>query len=154
MSSQNQSFFDKLRSPFPQFLRWDGAMLFFRVAVSTSLIYIHGISKVADFDGLVAKIPDPLGIGTTMTAAAAVLGDFIAPLFVIFGLFTRFALIPMLGVTLVALFFVHASDPWTVKDVPLMYTLAYLLIFFMGPGKYSLDYRLTGGVPTPEVPAK
>ncbi len=119
-----------------------GALLFFRVLVSLSMINTHGLKKIRDFEGTIEHIPDPMGMGGEFSAYFAILANIVLPIFVILGLFTRLAVIPILSVTLLGFFVVHANDPWTVRDVPLMYSLAYLYLFIAGPGKYSLDNRI------------
>ncbi|MDJ0646487.1 MAG: DoxX family protein [Flavobacteriaceae bacterium] len=130
-----------LSNPFRSNLNQSISFLCFRVLVSLSMINTHGLKKLLDFDATVQHIPDPLGIGGEVSAAVAIIANIVAPLFVILGLGTRIAVLPILSVTLIGLFVVHVNDPWVVKDVPLMYSLAYLLIFFMGAGKYALDYK-------------
>lgn len=120
----------------------NSALLVFRVLVSLSMINTHGMKKLLNFQETVNHIPDPMGLGGEASAVIAIIANIVAPVFVIFGLATRLAVIPILGVTLAGFFIVHGNDPWAVRDVPLMYSLAYSLLFFIGAGKYSLDYKL------------
>ncbi len=99
------------------------------------------MKKLLNFEETIKHIPDPMGVGGEISAVLAIVANIVAPLFVILGLGTRLATIPILSVTLMGFFIVHGNDPWAVRDVPLMYSLAYLLIFFMGAGKYSLDNK-------------
>ncbi len=131
-----------LRASSPAILSQDFTLLLFRVLVSVSMINTHGMKKILDFKGTVAHIPDPIGIGGEASAVMAIVANIVAPIFVILGLGTRAAILPILGVTLMGFFVVHGSDPWPVRDVPLMYSLAYLALFFLGAGKYSLDAKL------------
>ncbi len=131
----------KLRSPFPQFLDRDVTLLLFRVLLSLSMINTHGMKKIMDISDEIQHIPDPFGFGGEFNVGVAIVGNIIGPILVILGFYTRLAIIPILGVTLVGLFVVHAGDPWSVKDIPLMYSLSYLFLFFTGAGKYSLDYK-------------
>ena len=41
----------------------------------------------------------------------------------------------------VAALIVHAEDPFGTKEKALMYALCFLVIFFTGAGKYSLDKK-------------
>ena len=59
--------------------------------------------------------------------------------FVILGDFTRFATIPLIFSMLVVIFIVHASDPFQMKELPLLYLGIYILLFFTGAGRISLD---------------
>ena len=116
-------------------------LLLFRVLVSLSMINTHGIKKILHFEDTVKNIPDPLQLGGEISTVMAITANVIAPLFVIAGFATRIAVLPILSITLTGFFIVHKADPWAVKDVPLLYSLAYLLILFLGPGKYSLDHK-------------
>ena len=60
-------------------------------------------------------------------------------LFVIVGAFTRLATIPLIFSMLVVIFIVHASDPFQMKELPLLYLGIYILLFFTGAGRISLD---------------
>ncbi|WP_299366168.1 DoxX family protein [Winogradskyella sp.] len=131
----------KLFSDQSAFLSKDITLLLFRVLVSLSMINTHGMKKLLDFEGTVAHIPDPIGVGGEVSAIIAIIANIIAPIFVILGLATRLAILPILSVTLMGFFIVHGNDPWPVRDIPLMYSLAYLALFFLGTGKYSLDRR-------------
>jgi putative oxidoreductase len=41
----------------------------------------------------------------------------------------------------VAAFIVHFDDPFKSKELALLYLAGYLIIFVIGPGKYSIDKR-------------
>jgi putative oxidoreductase len=40
---------------------------------------------------------------------------------------------------LVAAFIVHLDDPFKRKELALLYLVGFLIIFLMGPGKYSVN---------------
>jgi len=40
---------------------------------------------------------------------------------------------------LVAVFYVHRSDPFSDKEHGLLYLGAYIVFLIMGPGRYSVD---------------
>jgi|GEM_PF-7136 len=117
----------------------DLALLFIRVAVSMSMIIVHGFKKVIDIHGTIEHIPDPLGIGNTASAIISIIANIVAPVFVILGYKARLATIPTLGVTLTGLILVHWGDPLAVRDVPYLYSIVFLFILLAGPGKYSID---------------
>ena len=118
------------------------SLFVFRILLSISLFNTHGLKKILDFEGTLQHIPDPFGFGSEFSAYMAVFANVICPIFVVLGLFTRAAILPIVGITLSGFFIVHASDPWSVRDVPLMYSLSFLLLLYLGPGKYSLDAKL------------
>jgi len=118
-------------------------ILGFRVLVAFAMIRTHGWKKLTDFEGTVAHIPDPFGIGGDLSAVVSILANVVFALFVAVGFFTRAAALFILSVTVTGFFVVHWGDPWPVKDVPLMYSVTFLLILLLGPGKYSLDHVLS-----------
>ena len=111
--------------------------------VSLSMWSIHGLKKALDFAATAKEIPDPFGIVGAASAAIAILANLSATILVALGLFTRPAALLILSVTLTGLFIVHAADPWTIRDVPLMYSLAFGIILILGPGRYSLDHLIS-----------
>ena len=40
---------------------------------------------------------------------------------------------------LVVIFVVHANDPFQIKELPFLYLGIYILLFFTGAGRISLD---------------
>jgi len=137
-----KSLFKKLLSTqnSPQVI--DASLLVFRVAVGLSIINTHGWNKLVDFEGNAAHIPDPFGLGGATNVVIAIVADIVFAGFVVAGFLTRFSALVVLQVTLVGLLVVHINDPWKVKDVPLMYSLAFSLIMVLGAGKYSIDHWL------------
>ncbi|WP_299243354.1 DoxX family protein [uncultured Aquimarina sp.] len=119
----------------------DIALLVFRVCLALSLFNTHGLKKVFHFSETLEHIPDPLGIGGTLSTYFAIFANVVCPLFVMLGLLTRIAILPIISITLLGFFIVHISDPWVVKDVPLMYSLSFLVLLYLGPGSHSLDYK-------------
>jgi len=117
-------------------------LLFFRIAISFELIYAHGLKKIGIGTALAEVVPNPLGMPEALNQAFATAANLIMPIFIILGLMTRIATLPILAVTLTGYFVLHFNDPILVKDVPLVYSLCFLLIFFTGAGKYSLDHYI------------
>lgn len=117
----------------------DLGLLFFRILVAGGMINTHGLKKILDFEGTVQHIPDPFGMGGFTSAVIAIVANIVCAAFVIFGLFTRLNALFILNLTLVGFFIVHGSDPWPVRDIPFMYSIAFGLILFLGAGRYSLD---------------
>lgn len=119
--------------------RPDFALLFYRVAISMSFLFIHGSKKVLNFQEEVQHIPDPFHMGGYTATIIAIFSNVVCAIFVALGLFTRLFAIGAFMIPFIGLLIVHANDPWVVKDVPLMYSLAFAIIIVLGPGRYSLD---------------
>jgi putative oxidoreductase len=117
------------------------ALLIFRLLLCWEMIRVHGLKKIGN-EGTAEVVPNPLKLPPRLNQLIANFSDLVAPVFVALGLATRIAVLPILAVTLTGYFVVHRRDPLSVRDVPFMYSLSYLFIFFIGAGEFSADYYL------------
>ena len=115
-------------------------MLLFRVIVSIELMAAHGFKKLGIGAPAAEQIPNPLGLPEMLNQGFAIASNLFFPVLVILGLVTRLAVLPILAVTLTGYFILHWHDALLVKDVPFIYSVIYLLILVLGPGKYSVDH--------------
>jgi putative oxidoreductase len=99
----------------------------------------HGLKKIGVGVAVAEQVPNPLHLPEAFNSMFAFASNLIFPVFVIFGFFTRLAVLPILAVTLTGYFVLHWNDTLIVKDNPFMYSLCYLFILAVGAGKYSLD---------------
>lgn len=120
----------------------DTTLLLFRSIVSIQLIVVHGLKKIGIGTGVAETVPNPFNFPNWFNDSFAITANLIFPLFIIAGFYTRLATIPVLAVTLSGYFVVHWNDSLLVSDVPFMYSLSFLLIAFLGAGKYSIDQYL------------
>jgi putative oxidoreductase len=122
----------------------DVALLVARIGISV-LMLTHGLPKLAKLfsDGPVQFLPF-MGMSPAVSLALAVFAEVFCSLFILFGFATRLAAIPLAITMLVAVFMVHAADPFSVKEPALQYLLVYVVLLFAGSGKYSVDYMLQG----------
>ncbi len=118
----------------------DWVSLILRLTIC-ALMLSHGYPK---FQKLMAggeiQFGDPLHIGATASLTLVVLAEFICSILLVLGLFTRLALMPLIINMLVIVLVVHASDPLGRKELGLIYLFAYLALFLLGSGRFSLDY--------------
>ena len=118
----------------------DIALLIFRIGIS-GLMLTHGLPKLLRFFGSEEiTFGDPLGFGQVFTFTFAVFAEFVCAVLILLGLGTRLAAIPLILTMAVAALVVHASDGFRVQELPLLYLFGFLLLFFTGSGKYSLDH--------------
>lgn len=120
----------------------DLALLLLRVASGGMMAYAHGLPKtqkvlVGDFG-----FADPLGIGQEASLVMAALAELVCGLLVVLGLFTRPALVPLIVTMAVAVFIVHADDPFSKQEFGLLYLVPYVVLLLKGPGNWSLDRLL------------
>ncbi|KGD66985.1 DoxX family protein [Flavobacterium aquatile] len=118
-------------------------LLLFRVAISAELIVAHGLKKLGIGVTSAEIVPNPFGLPEVLNQVFATSANIIMPLFIVVGLFTRLATLPILAVTLTGYFILHFNDTIAIKDVPFMYSVSFILIALLGPGKYSLDNYFT-----------
>ncbi len=109
--------------------------------VPAAFMLSHGYPKLQKLISGNMEFANPLGIGQGPSLFLTVVGEFICPLLIIIGFKTRWAAIPTAIVMLVAAFVVHGSDPFGTKELALVYALVFIVIFLLGPGKYSVDRK-------------
>lgn len=107
--------------------------------LSGAFILTHGYPKLTHlFSGDEIAFVDPFGVGPTFTFGLVVFAEFLCGIFIIMGLFTRLATIPLI-ITMFFAFMHHNPDPFSVKEKPLLYLLIFITLFVFGSGKFSLD---------------
>jgi putative oxidoreductase len=127
------------------------SLLIFRVAASVELIIAHGLKKIGVGVEKAEMIPNPLHLPEGLNSVFAIGGNLFFPLLIIIGFLTRVAILPILAITLTGYFLVHWQDPVLVKDTPYIYSIIYLLLLVLGPGKYSVDYLIHKKTAIPTV---
>ena len=114
------------------------AMLLLRLAVGILMMYV-GYDKLKNFGAYESKFMNFMGIGSTMSLALVVFAEFFCSMFVILGLFTRFAVIPLIIVMCVVLFKVNHGNVFGDGQVVALYLAGYLVLLLVGPGRVSVD---------------
>lgn len=113
-------------------------MLVLRV-VSGVLLMSHGYSKLARFNELQNVFMNFAGIGSTASLILIIFAEFFCSIFLILGLFTRFACIPIIIGMNVVVFVANHGDVFGKAESGTMYLTAAIAILFCGPGKISVD---------------
>ena len=106
------------------------------------MVAAHGWPKLIAFGEKSAVFPDPLGVGSPVSLALAVLAEVVCALLVMAGLATRLAAGPLIVTMLVAAFIVHADDPWQKQEFALLYAIPFAALVLTGGGRWSLDELL------------
>lgn len=118
------------------------AMLLLRLGFGILMI-MHGYQKLVNFGSLQHSFMNFMGLGSTISLALVVFAEFFCSLFIILGLFTRAATIPLIIAMLVVIFKVNNGNVFLkAEDAPL-YLTGFLVLLLVGPGKISVD-SMTG----------
>ncbi|MGJ0193762.1 DoxX family protein [Pantoea sp. RRHST58] len=127
-----------MTTSFSQPPRINAGLFFLRLTGCLLLLYVHGLPKVFHFSEELTRIEDPFGLGPWMSLLPAIFAEVICPLFILIGVFTRLACLPIIGVLLVAMLFVHPG--WSIAEGQFGWLL--LIIFttlaITGPGQWRL----------------
>jgi putative oxidoreductase len=123
-------------------LHSNAGMLLLRVFAGTTMLLSHGWGKLLRLlDGDTGFV-DVMGIGELPSLLLTIFAEVFCALLVTLGLWTRFAALPLIITMAVAVFYVHAGDPFSKQELGLFYLVAYSTIFLLGPGKYSFDAQM------------
>ncbi|MGN6388477.1 MAG: DoxX family protein [Burkholderiaceae bacterium] len=121
----------------------DLGKLVLRVVLALLLLF-HGISKImggiGPITGLVAKAGLPPAVGYLVYV-----GEVIAPLLILFGVWTRLAALIIAVNMVVAVLLVHTKQFFTLADtggwaleLQAMYFVAAIVLLLQGAGRYSV----------------
>jgi putative oxidoreductase len=113
-------------------------MLILRV-MSGILLMSHGYSKLVRFDHLQNVFTNFAGIGSTASLILIIFAEFFCGLFLVLGLFTRFACIPIIIGMCVVVFDANHGDIFGKAETGTLFLTAAITILFCGPGKISVD---------------
>lgn len=128
----------------------DAGTTLLRVSLG-ALMLLHGIHKLRHgIEGIMGQLashglPTALGYGVYV-------GEVIAPLMLIAGVFTRLAALTVAGTMAVALALVHSHELFTLNpksgalaiELPVLFLLASLAVALLGPDRHALGRRIRG----------
>lgn len=127
-------------------------LLIIRIIIGI-LMAFYGYQKLINFETMAAsdfwaKEVSFLGMTGKTPLALTIFAEFFCSLFLIIGLFTRLALLPLLIcmgyiIACVAKFeVIYKGDNGMEMNNAFVYFAIYLGLLFTGPGNYSLDYKI------------
>ena len=115
------------------------SMFFLRIVFGVLMISKHGYSKMIKFEDLHTRFYDFLGMGSTFSLVLVIFAEVICSAFIILGLFTRIAAIPLIIAMLVVVFGVNADKALVESELALLFLGAYVTLLLCGPGRISID---------------
>ena len=124
----------------------DLGKLLLRVILAVLLLF-HGVSKLVGGVGFITGMLEKMGLPSAIGYLVYV-GEVIAPLMILFGVWTRAAALVVAGNMLVAVLLVHTSQFFTMSETGGwalellgMYFFAALAVALLGAGRYSMGGR-------------
>lgn len=113
-------------------------MLVLRVVLGL-LVSSHGYAKLIQFEDLKYKFMDFANLGPTISLVLVIFAELLCSIFLILGLFTRFACIPIIIAMSVIVFVASHGHIFAQGERGMMYLAAAIAVLLCGPGKISLD---------------
>ena len=108
--------------------------------LSGGMMLTHGLPK---FDRLFGEGPvkfaDPFGLGPEISLGLVLFAEVGCSLLVMLGFKTRWATLPLLFTMLMAAFYEHGSDPFSDKELSLLFFTVFLSVQISGGGRFSVD---------------
>lgn len=115
------------------------ALLVLRVGAASLMMIQHGLDKLTHFGQKASKFYDPFNIGNTTSLSLVVFAEFFCAAFIILGLFTRLASIPLIIAMGVAVFMRHKGEFYGEGESAGLYLVCFISLAFLGAGKFSMD---------------
>ena len=115
------------------------SMLLLRVVFGLLMLIKHGFDKMINFSTLQYQFYNFFHLGSKASLVLAIFAEFLCSLFIVLGLFTRLAVIPLIITMLVATFGFNAGKSLIESETSVIYLTAFITILFCGPGKISID---------------
>jgi putative oxidoreductase len=115
-----------------------------RVGISISMIYLHGYPRLINFNKIALEFADPLGFGPEISLALVIIAEFFCSVFLIIGLFTRWACIPLIITMLIATWVINGGKGFIFQEKSFIYLICYISLLISGSGYFSLDFKLFG----------
>lgn len=116
-------------------------LLVFRLCLGSLMIANHGWMKIINYETLKSEFISFLGLGSHVSLVLAIIAELLCSLLLIFGLYTRLALIPLIITMLVAVG-VHNWEIFGEAEMGFLYLIGFVLLFILGPGDKSIDARM------------
>lgn len=119
------------------------ATLLLRLAFGGTMMINHGLGKLKAVEGTIASFNEhggaPLGLPTPVAVYLLIFAEFFCSIFIILGLFTRLACIPLIIAMGVAFFVTHNHVIDDMGYGSFSYLIVFVVLLLTGPGKASID---------------
>lgn len=116
-------------------------LLLFRLCLGGLMIANHGWIKIVNFEVLKTQFLNFLGLGSQISLILAITAEILCSILLIFGIYTRVVLIPLIITMLVAIG-THGWQIFGEAEMGFLYLLGFVFLFIVGPGDNSIDARM------------
>ncbi len=118
-------------------------LLIFRIFIGVAMIS-HGLPKLNTLmAGGNIEFMSFLGLSPATTMVLVIFSELVCSFFIILGLFTRLALIPLIITMIIAVFVVHLPMGFKEMEIGSLYLVSYILLMCSGSGYFSVDGMMT-----------
>ena len=124
---------------------FDFTSLIARISTGTLMFYLHGLGKITSgydrWERLGKTITDVIGVDSMAIPLGlmASISESILAIFILIGFYTRTSTF-FLGFTMMVAFNKHLfSEGLKSGEMALLYLILCIIIFLLGPGRYSID---------------
>ena len=114
------------------------SLLLLRLSLG-GLMMPHGFQKLMNFASKSSGFPDPFRIGGPASMSLTIFAEFFCAIFILVGLMTRLACIPLIIAMSVAVFYANHGQIFGDGEHAALYLVGYIVLLFAGPGKISMD---------------
>lgn len=128
------------------FLSNDIGKLLLRLTVGVMILF-HGVHKIIYGIGGVKHLTVSAGLPEFM-AYGVYVGEVVAPIFIILGLYARVASLFLAFNMMMAIFLAYGGSFFAigkhgglVTELPLFYLLLSIIVFLLGSGKYAVNSK-------------
>ena len=117
------------------------ALLVARLWFGLTMLFNHGLEKLANFSDLAGSFADPLGLGHEASLILVIMAEVVGALLLTVGLFTRLAAAVLVIDMFVAFLMVHktAMSGQGSGELAFLYLAGYVVLVIAGGGLFSLD---------------
>jgi len=119
------------------------ALLVLRASLGLMMLS-HGWPKVLSFFDNPGSFPDPIHIGPALSHGLTAFAEFFCAILVVIGLGTRWAAVPLIFAMAVVSFVIHGKEPFSEREMSMLYLAGFTAIMILGAGSYSLDKAING----------
>ena len=121
---------------------YNTALLVLRLGFGILLAH-HGYQKFSNFHQTAGFMPEFMGLGKSVIAGLVIFAELFCGIFIILGLFTRLACIPIIILFCVIIFKITGADYFGKSELPTAYIIPFIALLFTGAGKFSVDHMIS-----------